>query len=441
MRRLGGQVIHCSESSGDLNHAAISTRIPRSIKGGVIIALVVRGWRIAVALVSTAGVAVMVASSVASGSTVTAGVPDVRCASGSVSATIDGKSVCLRQGRSCVKRLDRRYHRYGFHCHNGRLTRAKPASPKTRPAGKVVATIPAPHWGGITVGGGAIWVANTFPHTVTRIDPESNAVVATIPVSGEADPFHGPTRMGFGNGTLWVLDGTFDCSCLHRIDPMTNREVATIRLSTSPDQERVAPLGIAVQPDAIWIALRLGTEDAVDGAVVRVDPLTNTVAAVISAGTSPEFGGPTRIAAGGGAVWATVPSMKSVLRIDPKTDEIVATVPGLSCGEGDVDIDASGGVWVADCDVVRRIDPVTNQFTHKVRVPSPTLSADVRGLAFGLGSVWAQSDVLARIDPTTGKVQGTLPLDPALVWGDYSIAIGFGSVWVRQRDRILRINP
>lgn len=308
-------------------------------------------------------------------------------------------------------------------------------------AGKVVATIPAPHWGGIAVGGGAVWVANTFPHTVTRIDPESNGVVATIPVAGQADPFHGPTRMGFGDGSLWVLDGTFDCSCLHRIDPSTNREVATIQLSGAPLQGRIAPLGIAVQPDAVWVAVRLGTEEAPDGAVIRVDPLTNKVAAVIGAGSHPEFGGPTRIAASPAAVWASVPSMRSVVRIAPQTNTIVATVSGLTCGEGDVDLDESGGVWVADCDVVRRIDPATNAFTQKVRVPSPSRSAGTRGLVLGLGSVWAQSDVLARIDPTTGRVRGTLALDPALVWGEYSIAIGFGSVWVRQMDRILRINP
>lgn len=343
-----------------------------------------------------------------------------------------------------MKRLDRRYHRYGFHCHTGRLTKGKPTKPKPPklpPAGQVVATIPAPHWGGIAVGGGAVWVANTFPHTVTRIDPQSNAVVATIPITGSADLFHGPTRMGFGRGSLWVLDGTFDCSCLHRLDPSINREVATIPLGVPGYQGRIAPLGIAVQPDAIWVALRQGTEDATDGAVVRVDPRTNEVVAVIGAGTNPEFGGPTRITAGPAAVWATVPSLKAVVRIDPATNTIVATVPGLSCGEGDVDMDESGGVWVADCDVVRRIDPATNRFSHKVVVPSPTLSAGNRGLALGLGSVWAQSDVLARIDPATGAVRGLLPLDTSLVWGEYSVATGFGSVWVRQQDRVLRINP
>jgi hypothetical protein len=43
------------------------------------------------------------------------------CGPGEVAAVIGGTQACLREGRSCDPRLDRRYHRYGFHCHRGRL--------------------------------------------------------------------------------------------------------------------------------------------------------------------------------------------------------------------------------------------------------------------------------------------------------------------------------
>jgi hypothetical protein len=46
---------------------------------------------------------------------------DPACRPGEVSAVIGGAHKCLRQGRPCNPRLDRRYHRYGFHCHHGRL--------------------------------------------------------------------------------------------------------------------------------------------------------------------------------------------------------------------------------------------------------------------------------------------------------------------------------
>lgn len=385
------------------------------------------------------GLAALVTSAVAaSGAGTTPVVGQARCGSGTVAAVIAGKSVCLRRGQECVKRLDRQYHRYGFHCHSGRLTGGPKQKPQQPPsAGTVVARIKVPVSGGLAVGGGSVWVASTPAHTITRIDPTTNAVVATIPIGG-SDPFHGPTRLAFGHGTMWVLDGVADCGCVHRIDPTTNSIVATIRLG-SPTGARIAPLGIAVAQDAVWIAVRSGTEDAPDGSVIRVDPATNRVSAIVGAGSSPEFGGPTRIAAHEGSVWAGVPSQKSVVRVDSASDTLIATTPGFTCAEGDLATD-DFGVWVADCDAVRLIDRSTNQVTRTIRIPGAT-GMGVAGLAIGLGSIWAQAGALIRIDPASGATVGTLPLDPSLVWGEYSVEIGFGSVWVRQVDWVVRVNP
>jgi pimeloyl-ACP methyl ester carboxylesterase len=52
-----------------------------------------------------------------------------RCAKGSVAATVAGKRVCLKAGQLCKHSLDRQYHRYGFHCHTGRLARATKPKP------------------------------------------------------------------------------------------------------------------------------------------------------------------------------------------------------------------------------------------------------------------------------------------------------------------------
>ena len=301
------------------------------------------------------GLAALLTLAVASGAGSTPQAKHARCASGAVPAVIGDKSVCLRRGQKCVKRLDRQYHRHGFHCHSGRLEGGSKPKPQAPPAGKIVATIPSLASGGIAVGAGSVWVANTATHTVTRIDPATNSVVTTIPVGTALDqPFHGPTRLAFGHGTMWVLDGTADCSCVHRIDPATNTIVATIKLGI-PTFARIAPLDIAVQPDGVWIAVRLGTEDAPDGSVIRVDPTTNSVSAIIGAGSSPEFGGPTRIAAEQGSVWFGVPSQKAVVRVNPASNSVVATTPGMTCAEGDVATDELG-VWVADCDAVRMID-------------------------------------------------------------------------------------
>jgi hypothetical protein len=39
------------------------------------------------------------------------------CSSRYVHAIIGGEHKCLAAGQFCARRYDRRYHRYGFHCH------------------------------------------------------------------------------------------------------------------------------------------------------------------------------------------------------------------------------------------------------------------------------------------------------------------------------------
>ncbi|HEX6662663.1 MAG TPA: alpha/beta hydrolase [Gaiellaceae bacterium] len=77
-----------------------------------------------------------------------------RCAPGTTAATIAGKKVCLKAGSRCVRRLDRAYHRYRFHCHSGRLTRF-PAPAPIPPVGTppALAEPPAPAGQLVDVGG------------------------------------------------------------------------------------------------------------------------------------------------------------------------------------------------------------------------------------------------------------------------------------------------
>ena len=46
-----------------------------------------------------------------------------------MAAVIGGKGACLKAGLKCKRALDRQYHRYGFHCHTGRLVHSKPKPP------------------------------------------------------------------------------------------------------------------------------------------------------------------------------------------------------------------------------------------------------------------------------------------------------------------------
>jgi len=43
------------------------------------------------------------------------------CGAGYKHGVISGAHKCLRRGQYCAKGSDRTYHRYGYHCHTGRL--------------------------------------------------------------------------------------------------------------------------------------------------------------------------------------------------------------------------------------------------------------------------------------------------------------------------------
>jgi YVTN family beta-propeller protein len=136
------------------------------------------------------------------------------------------------------------------------------------------------------------------------------------------------------------------------------------------------------------------------GTVARVDPDTNRLVATIPVGPSPRF-----IATGEGAIWALNQGDGSVSRIDPKTNRVVATIEvGVPGGGGDLAV-GEGSVWVSSWDYpLSRIDPATS------RVVQQFYGAGGDAIKVGLGSVWLsnlkQGNVW-RLDPR--RVEATAP--------------------------------
>lgn len=196
----------------------------------------------------------------------------------------------------------------------------------------------------IAYGAGSVWAfatASVGPDLVARVDPATNEVIATIELG------HIAGTLAFGFDALWVTspaDGL-----LLRIDPATN-EVAT----WTGDLE--TPGLVIVGPDALWVGLHAEhgvTPDPEEPAVVRIDPATGEVVAsmVIGGGLGDEGG----IAATAEAVWIRAPA-PWLVRIDPSTNEITDVIDTLS-GPGDVTV-AFDSVWVTTerGDVIR-LDP------------------------------------------------------------------------------------
>jgi YVTN family beta-propeller protein len=153
------------------------------------------------------------------------------------------------------------------------------------PHSKALAPVPTrvehivPDYFNIAIGDGAIWV----PHldgTLSRVDPETNTVVATIRLRFR------PVDAAAGEGGVWITDNAGDA--LVRIDPVTNRVAKRIPVGDGP-------FGVATGNGSVWVANRI------DGTVSRIDPKTNEVVATIEVGPNPKY-----IAAGEDEVWVTV---------------------------------------------------------------------------------------------------------------------------------------
>lgn len=88
---------------------------------------------------------------------------------------------------------------------------------------------------------------------MTRIDPDTRKVVATIEVRDpQGDLESGVFGLAVGAGGVWVPNRyAFD---LVRIDPRTNKVSARIELPYSPSS-------VAVTGDAVWVAVSDKTPD------------------------------------------------------------------------------------------------------------------------------------------------------------------------------------
>ena len=113
---------------------------------------------------------------------------------------------------------------------------------------------------------------------MTRVEPRTGSVVATIPVGP------GPSALAVGEGGVWVVNR--HVGTLWRIDPATNAPTEVVHIGSDP-------AAVAVGKGAVWVA---GGEE---GVVTRVDPAHPGEVEKVKTGNSPAA-----IAVAGGSVWA-----------------------------------------------------------------------------------------------------------------------------------------
>jgi streptogramin lyase len=181
----------------------------------------------------------------------------------------------------------------------------------------------------VTVGAGAVWATTTAGRQLLRIDPRTARVTASLSVPAEA-------VTADATGVWAVCCGAGGRGGrLTRVDP-GGRVVKVIRLPGRPQ-------AVGIGPSGVWVR-------GAEGPIWRVDPASNRVVATIrlpaSNGQSyrsdtDDPGGD--IAVTNDAIWVSNPATATVRRVDPRNNQVTDDM--AEADGSDLTVAANGVVW------------------------------------------------------------------------------------------------
>jgi len=226
---------------------------------------------------------------------------------------------------------------------------------------------------GLAAGFGSVWVPNCGDSTVTRLSLDAGKEQATFPMT-IADSEGG---VAIGAGSFWILTDTK--GTLARVDPATNKPVAEVYVAPGS-------YAAAFGDNAVWVT---STEKNL---LTRVNAQTNVIEQTIAVGPKPRF-----LTVGEGSVWTLNQGDGSISRVDMKTNKVVATIEaGVPGGGGEISA-GEGSVWVTTFEYpITRIDPSTNTVAQQF------YGEGGDSIRAGLGWVWLtniRAGTVWRIDP------------------------------------------
>jgi virginiamycin B lyase len=177
----------------------------------------------------------------------------------------------------------------------------------------------------------SIWMFTDSKTTLSRIDPEKNAVVAELRLG------LGCNNLTFGEASLWVTCPSENR--VVRVNPNTNLVDKRIEVSAQPT-------ALAIGESSVWVYCQK------DGKIDRIDPKTNTVTKTIELGVPGVEGS---IAIGAGSAWVSAAGFP-LTRIDPVTSKVVQQFWGP--GGGAVSF-GQNSIWLYDLPEGKlwRVDP------------------------------------------------------------------------------------
>lgn len=263
---------------------------------------------------------------------------------------------------------------------------------------------------------------------LVRIDPETNEVVATIPV---------PDRLC--QGFVVAIDSVWVCTAdaLVRVDPATNAITASV-----PIKSQQAFYQLASGGGAVWA---LASTTMLTDTVVRLDTAT------ASTTTFQMSGSVGTLAYGFDALWLTIPTEGSVVRLDPSTGDATVVASGIPSPR--VVATGSDSLWVSvhggqedqagpgDPQVLR-IDPISGEVLAEFVIGDNGGPQHGVELWAGEGGVLVRSTRpwLVRIDEATNDIVDRISAEPAI---QGPVTFGFGSIWTVNIERpvVFRVAP
>lgn len=225
---------------------------------------------------------------------------------------------------------------------------------------------------GLAYGFGSVWVPSCGAHTLMRLDEATGKVTAEI----AADPANSEGGITVGDGSIWMV---VKPSSLVRVDPQTNKVVATLALPSGSENP-------AFGDGFVWVSSFAHDQ------LLKVDPKSKTIVATIAVGPKPRF-----LTVGAGSVWTLNQGDGTISRVDMKIGKVVATIACGIPGEGGEITFGAGSIWAALFDF-----PLT-QVDAKTNLPVKQWAGQGGdGVRFGFGSVWLSNlrqETVWRLSP------------------------------------------
>lgn len=318
--------------------------------------------------------------------------------------------------------------------HDSGLDQPSPSSPALLDP-EVTATVELGGARGVAFGAGSLWVAvweEGSGRKVVRMDPESGEVFAEIPVEALTSwEVHGQ-GMATTSEAVWVVGHRDGRVLLQRIDLATNRVEDLFDLASGYAAD------VAADEQGVWVTLLQG-HDLNSPSVLRVDPATGEVVATIP--LDQEWVRDVLIV--GSYVFVHQQNVRgsggfresSLVRIDPATNRIVDELPAVE-STIEVPLVWEDQIWATQGYVMTQIDPVTNSYAGD---PVPV---DHVGLLFsaGAGGLWFSADAkgaveVRRLNTATRQVDASVELPENA--NPVDMVVAEESIWIVDYRRFL----